>query len=136
MSFNSKIYEYFFPSKVYRCACVSQIIDNCYDHGLYSFTEIVDELSTHRFLDNNNSKVFSTKCGSLKKDCIILCEKHLGIVLFAMKKYSCTNLPQETNTTIVYNLGKKETYCTGCIKHYMQLMYHYFYFVDFNIKRS
>ena len=136
MSFNRSKYEYFFPLKVYRCACLGEIIQNCYDHGLYSFTEIFDELSTHSFLDNDDSKIFAVKCGNLKRDCIFVCEKHLGIVLFAKKTFSCTDVPQPTNTTITYNFDKKETYCVGCIKHCLQLMYNYFYYVNFDLKCS
>ena len=136
MSFNRAKYEYFFPSKVFRCACLGQIIENCRDNGLYSFTEIVDELSNHTFLDSDYSKVFAVKCGNLNRDCIFVCEKHLGIVLFVKKTFSCTDVPQLTNTTITYNFGKKETYCVGCIKHYLKLMYNYFYYVNFDLKCS
>ena len=127
MSFNRAKYEYFFPSKVFRCACLGQIIDNCRDNGLYSFTEIVDELSNQTFLDNDDNKIFAVKCGELNRDCIFVCKKHLGIVLFAKKTFSCTDNPQPANTTISYNDGKKETYCIGCIKHNLKLMYNYFY---------
>ena len=92
MSFNRLKYEYFFPSKVFRCACLGQIIENCCDNGHYSFTEIVDELNNHTFLDNDDNKIFSVKCGELNRDCIFVCEKHLGIVLFAKKKFSCTDI--------------------------------------------
>ena len=136
MSFNRAKYEYFFPSKVFRCACLGEIIENCCNNGYYSFTEIVDELSKHSFLDNTDNKVFSVKCGELNRDCIFVCEKHLGIVLFAKKTFSCTDVPQPTNTTITYNFGKKETYCVGCIKHYLQLMYDYFYYVNFDLKQD
>ena len=131
MSFNRAKYEYFFPAKVFRCACLSEIIQKCHDNGYFSFTEIVDELTEHTFLDNTDSKVFSVKCGELKKDCIFVCEKHLAIVVFAKKHFSCTDVPQATNMAITYDLGKKETYCTGCIKHYLQIMYNYFYHINF-----
>ena len=136
MSFNRAKYEYFFPSKVFRCACLGQIIDNCRDNGLYSFTEIVDELSNQTFLDNDDNKIFAVKCGELNRDCIFVCKKHLGIVLFAKKTFSCTDNPQPANTTISYNDGKKETYCIGCIKHNLKLMYNYFYHVNFDLKCS
>ena len=136
MSFNRAKYEYFFPSKVFRCACLGQIIDNCRDNGLYSFTEIVDKLNSNSFFDNDDSKIFSVKCGELNSAFIFVCEKHLGIVIFAKKTFSCTDNPQPVNTTISYNDGKKETYCIGCIKHYLKLMYNYFYHVNFDLKSS
>ena len=136
MSFNRAKYEYFFPSKVFRCACLGQIIDNCRDNGLYSFTEIVDKLNSNSFFDNDDSKIFSVKCGELNSAFIFVCEKHLGIVIFAKKTFSCTDNPQPVNTTISYNDGKKETYCIGCIKHYLKLMYNYFYHINFDLKSS
>ena len=136
MSFNRAKYEYFFPSKVFRCACLGQIIDNCRDNGLYSFTEIVDKLNSNSFFDNDDSKIFSVKCGELNSAFIFVCEKHLGIVIFAKKTFLCTDNPQPVNTTISYNDGKKETYCIGCIKHYLKLMYNYFYHVNFDLKSS
>ena len=134
--FNRLKYEYFFPLKVYRCACLGQIIENCCDNGLYFFTENFDEISTHTFLDNDDNKIFAVKCGNLKRDCIFVCEKHLGIVFFAKKTFSCTDVPQPTNTTVTYDDGKKETDCVGCIKHYLQLTYKYFYYVNFDLKCS
>ena len=136
MSFNRSKYEYFFPSKVFRCVCLAQIIEKCCDNGYYSLTEIVDEISSHTFLDKDDNKIFSVKCGKQNRDCVFACKTHLGIVLFAKKKFSCTDIPSQTNTTITYNDGKKETYCVGCIKHYLKLMYHYFYFVNFDLKCS
>ena len=135
MSFNRSKYEYFFPSKAYRCACLGELIDKCADNGYFSFTEIVDELTNHTFLDNDNEEILAVKCGELNRDCIFVCENHLGIVLFAKKTFSCTDNPQPTNTTITYNTGK-ETYCVGCIKHYLKSMYHYFYYVNFDLKCS
>ena len=136
MPFSRQNYEYFFPSKVYRCACLGEVIDNCFDNGCYSFTEIYDEVSSFS-LSNNITKVFSIKCGDFKKDALFVCENHLGIVLFAKKKYSCTEQSTETNTTISYTNGdcldKKETYCTGCIRHYLRLTYYYFYHKNFDL---
>ena len=136
MSFNREKYEYFFPSKVYRCVCVAGVIQKCFDEDSYSLAEIVDELNNHSFFDEEKKKVFSIKCGDQNKDCIFMCETHLSIVLFAKKQFACTDLPTLENTTITYSDGKKETFCKGCIKHYLKTMYHYFYFHDFNLECS
>ena len=137
MSFDRMKYEYFFPSKVFRCACLGEIIQKCCDNGLYPFTEIIDKISKFNFIDDDeNNKVFAVKCGEKSKDCIFTCEKHLSIVLFAKNNFSCTDIPTETNITVTYCCGKKETYCVGCIRHYLKLMYHYFYFVNFDLKFS
>ena len=135
MSFNKQNYEYFSPSKVYRCAYLGEVIDNCFDNGCHSFTEIYDEVSSFSF-SNGISKVFSTECDDLKKDVVFVCDNHLAIVLLAKKKYSCTDEVTETNTTIIYTTGnyldKKETYCTGCIRHYLRLTYYYFHHKNFD----
>ena len=136
MSFNRSKYEYFFPSKVFWCACLGAIIENCCDNGIYSFTDIIDEIAKHNFIDDDKNKVFAAKCGEQSKDCIFTCEKHLAIILFAKKKFSCTDIPNEANITVTYCCGKEETYCVGCIRHYLKLMYHYFYFVNFDLKFS
>ena len=135
MSFNREKYEYFFPSKVYRCACLGGIIQNTYDHGHYSLPEIVDDITEHSFFDEKK-KVFSVKCGAENKECIFVCETHLSIVLIAKKEFACTDVEGPENITVVYSDGKKETFCKSCIKHYLKIIYNYFVFVDFNLKCS
>ena len=134
MSFNREKYENFFSSKVYRCVCLTVAIEKCFDEGNYSMVEIVDELNNYPFLDQNKNKIFSIKCGEENKDCIFICEDHLAVVLFAKKEIVCTDIPSLVHTTISYCSGKKETYCKGCIKHYLKTMYNYFYFVNFDLK--
>ena len=136
MSFNREKYKNFFPSKVYRCVCVTGVIQECSDNGSYSLPEIVDEINNHSFFDEEKKKVFSIKYGDENKDCIFICETHLSIVLFAKKQFACTDAPSLENTTIAYCDGKKETFCKGCIKHYLKSMYNYFYFNDFDLKCS
>ena len=134
MSFNRTKYEYFFPSKVFCCACLGEIIKKCYDHGIYSFTDIIDKIVRHNFIDDDKNKIFAVKCGEQCKDCIFTCEKHLSIILIAKKKFSYTDIPSETNITVTYCCSKEETYCVSCIKHYLKLRYTYFYFCQFWFK--
>ena len=136
MSFNREKYENFFLSKVYRCVCIANVIQGCFDNGSYSLPEIVDEINDHSFFGEEKKKVFSIKCGDENKDCIFICETHLSIVLFAKKQFACTDGPSLENTTIAYCDGKKETFCKGCIKHYLKILYDYFYFNDFDLKCS
>ena len=136
MSFNREKYENFFPSKVYRCVCIANVIQRCFDNGSYSLPEIVDEINDHSFFGEEKKKVFSIKCGDENKDCIFICETHLSIVLFAKKQFACTDGPSLENTTIAYCDGKKETFCKGCIKHYLKILYNYFYFNYFDLKCS
>ena len=136
MSFNREKYENFFPSKVYRCVCVAGVIQECFENGSYSLPEIVDEINNHSFFDEEKKKVFSIKCGDENKDCIFICITHLSIVLFAKKQFACTDAVSLENTTIAYSDGKNETFCKGCIKHYLKSMYNCFYFNDFDLKCS
>ena len=136
MSFISTKNEYFFPSRVFRCASLGAIVEKCCQEGIFALVDIADKVSRHYFVDDDKNKVFVVKCGNQSKDCIFTCEKHLSIILIAKRKYLCTENPNQTNITVTYTCNKKETYCTGCIRHYLKLMYHYFYFVDFDLKFS
>ena len=80
--------------------------------------------------------MFSVKFGAENKECIFVCETHLSVVLLAKKEFACTDVEGPENITAVYSDGKKETFCKGCIKHYLKIMYNYFVFVDFNLKCS
>ena len=135
MSFNREKYEYFFPSKVYHCVCVAEVVQKCLEEDKFSLVDIVDEISEQSFFKTEKNKVFSIKCGEENKDALFICENHLAIVLFAKKKFWCTEEPSLTNITLTYDDGKK-TFCKGCIKHYLKTMYTYFYFHDFNLKCS
>ena len=136
MSVRSKN-EYFFPSKVFRCACLGEIVQNCFDEGIYAMVDIADQISKYTFdVEDEQNKVFVVKVGEKSKDCIFTCGKHLSIIIFAKRDFTCTDKPSETNVTVTYSCGKEETYCNGCIRHYLKLMYEYFYYVDFNLKFS
>ena len=59
MSFNREKYQYFFPSKVYRCVCVADVIQKCFDERDHSLVEIFDEIDKYSFFDENKKKVFA-----------------------------------------------------------------------------
>ena len=44
MPYDRRKYEYFFPHKVYRYACLRQIITYCYNNGIYALSDIIDEI--------------------------------------------------------------------------------------------
>ena len=131
MESNRQKYEYFFPRKVYRCACLSHVIQESFDNGDQSLVDILENIKKFDFLDVAElDKVFCVKCGNGNKDCIFVCVRHLAIVLLVKRKFVCTQTENAGTATVVFD-GKKEIYCKGCIKHYLKLMFHYFYFVDF-----
>ena len=133
MGFNCQKYEFSFPRKVYQCACLSEVIQKSLDNGNHSLVDILDNIKSFNFYDDSllAEKVFSRECGDGNKDYIFVCEKHLAIVLIAKRQFVCTQTKNSETSTLKYVGGKKETYCKGCIKHYLKLMFHYFYFVDF-----
>ena len=136
MSFNREKYEYFFPSKVYQRVCVADVVQKCLEEEKFSLVDIVEEINEHSFFRTDKNKVFSIKCEEENKDALFICENHLVVVLFAKKKFWCSEKPSLTNTTLTCSDGKTETFCTGCIKHYLKIMYVYFYFHDFDLKCS
>ena len=136
MTLNREKNAYFFPSKVYRCACLGQTVDYCFENDLNPFNEIHDEINSFVLSNGDMDKVFTTKCGENKKDCIFVCQKHLAIVILAKKTYSCTEKPKFDNTTVFYNSvdgnsSTTETFCSGCIRYYLRLTFEYFYHKDF-----
>ena len=131
MESNRQKYEYFFPRKVYCCACLSHVIQESFDNGDHSLVDILENIKKFDFLDVAElDKVFCVKCGNDNKDCIFVCVRHLAIVLLVKRKFVCTQTENAGTATVVFD-GKKEIYCKGCIKQYLKLMFHYFYFVDF-----
>ena len=65
MESNRQKYEYFFPRKVYRCACLSHVIQESFDDG--------NNIKKFGFLDVTElHKVFCVKCGNDNKDCIFV----------------------------------------------------------------
>ena len=125
-------YEYFLPRKVYQCVCLFQAIEESFDSGEHSLVEILNNIKNFKFIAHYYeplAKVSCVTCGDERKDCIFVCEKHLAIVLLAKRKFVYTEIEREHTAAVEYD-GKKEVYCKGCIKHYLRLMFNYFYFVD------
>ena len=125
-------YEYFLPRKVYQCVCLFQAIEESFDSGEHSLVEILNNIKNFKFIAHYYeplAKVSCVTCGDERKDCIFVCEKHLAIVLLAKRKFVCTQSENSETATVEFD-GKKEIYCKGCIKHYLRLMFNYFYFAD------
>ena len=126
-------YEYFLPRKAYQCVCLFQAIEESFDSGEHSLVEILNNIKNFKFIAHYYEPLTKVSCvtsGDERKDCIFVCEKHLAIVLLAKRKFVYTEIEREHTAAVEYD-GKKEVYCKGCIKHYLRLMFNYFYFVDF-----
>ena len=75
MESNRQKYEYFSPRKVYRCACLSHVIQESFDDGNHSLVDVLDNIKNFDFLDIAElDKIFCVKCGNCfackKKICL------------------------------------------------------------------
>ena len=77
-----------------------------------------------------SARIFSTRVGKNKEHCLFTCEQHLKTVLLGVDKNMCIS-PENDDTVCVEYSDVKEVYCKDCLKHYMRLLYSYFYFVEF-----
>ena len=126
---NSK-FEFLFPKRVYRCPCLHAAIEECFNNEDYSIADISHYLKDVDSKNVLSSRVFSTRVGENKEHCLFTCEQHLKTVLLASEKNVCVS-PENDNTVSFEYSYKKEVYCKNCLKHYMRLLYFYFYFVEF-----
>ena len=117
--------------------CYCRQTNKCALCQLCSFLEDqkIDGLPPKKFLQkfyNDRVKflIFSTRVGENKEHCLFTCEQHLKTVLLALEKNVCIS-PENDNTVSFEYSYKKEVYCKNCLKHYMRLLYFYFYFVEF-----
>ena len=135
MQLNREKHANFFPLKVYRCPCLLSVIDECHENDLNSYVEIHDEVRDFILEKGDIAKVFAVKCGENLKDCVFCCQRHLGIIIFGVKKYDCTYNQFLDNLTIYYNESETvcvgKTFCKGCIKNYLRKSISYFYFKEF-----
>ena len=124
----------FFPEKVYRCPCLMQVIDECFENEQNLFVEIHDEVVSF-VLERGLPKVYALKCGEELKDCILSCEKHASIMVLEKKKIDCTADFSFESLTIYFNEDKNKvvgkTFCKGCVKKYLRDSISYFYFKEF-----
>ena len=126
---NSK-FEFLFPKRVYRCPCLHAAIEECFNNEDYSIADICRYLKDVDSKNVLSSRIFSTRVGENKEHCLFTCEQHLKTVLLASEKNVCVS-PENDNTVSFEYSYKKEVYCKNCLKHYMRLLYFYFYFVEF-----
>ena len=126
---NSK-FEFLFPKRVYRCPCLHAAIEECFNNEDYSIADICRYLKDVDSKNVLSSRIFSTRVGENKEHCLFTCEQHLKTVLLASEKNVCVSPENDDTVSFEYSY-KKEVYCKNCLKHYMRLLYFYFYFVEF-----
>ena len=124
-------YSSFFPRKVYRCPpCLLNPIKKISNAGRkYNLTEIICFVQAFNYkISLLSDKIFCTKVGDCKEDCLIICKQHLIVVLLALKKFRCM-----TDSEDDFKISEaKESFCSGCIRTYMRRMTSYFYFNNIN----
>ena len=128
MVYDRRKYEYFFPKKVYRCACLGKVISSCFQHGIYALSDIIDEIKE---TECTETKIFCVKCGQHDENVVFSCADHMSVLVIVAMRYKCTELPNETNITV-----SGQTYCRGCIRKCLREMYYYYHFLNFDLQFS
>ena len=131
--YDRRKYEYFFPRKVYRCACLGHVITSCLHDGIYALADILDEIKQTQC--NETKKIFCVKCGRNDQHVVFTFADHMSILIIVAKRYDCTELPNTKNVTVNIFNGSK-TYCCGCIRKYLREMYNYYHYLNFDLPFS
>ena len=119
-------YEFFFPKKVYCCFYILNPVDQSFQSGEHSLADILYSIINFEYsLSLLSGNIFCTKVGEKRKDCLIICQAHLAIVLLSNRKFLCTSDDEET--VRIRSNQKEELFCTGCVKQYFRQMYSYFF---------
>ena len=128
---NREKWSKFNPRFVYRCSCLGDIIEFCYEKNLKSFLQIHDELLTY-VLENGLTRIFTAKCGEDLKDVIFSCENCSGIMVFVKKKFDCTARPSfETLRLQLDPEDNEKNFCKYCVKKYLRETFFYFKSLEF-----
>ena len=128
---NREKWSKFNPHFVYRCSCLGDIIQLCYEKNFKSFLQIHDEIF-HYVLENELKPIFTAKCGENLKDVIFCCEHCAGIMVFAKKKFDCTARPSfETLRLQIDPEDLEKNYCKYCVKKYLRETFFYFKSIEF-----
>ena len=128
MVYDRRKYEYFFPKKVYRCACLGKVISSCFQHGIYALSDIIDGIKETEYTE---TKILCVKCGQHDENVVFSCADHMSVLVIVAMRYKCTELPNETNITV-----SGQTYCRGCIRKCLREMYYYYHFLNFDLQFS
>ena len=99
----------FFPEKVYRCDCLTEVITSCLANQVYSLTGICQKVN-----EIDGRKIYCVRCGENNQHIVLSCRDHMPMVIFA---YSPTPISISDET---------EKCCLICIKKYLEKNYHIF----------
>ena len=85
MTYDRRKYEYYFPRKVYRCACLGQVITHYLHNVIYALSDIIDEIKQIKYDGDENKKIFCVKCGDNISDVVFTCGDHMTVLIFVAK---------------------------------------------------
>ena len=122
-------YKYFFPEKVYRCACLGRVIASCLVDEIYSLVDICKKVN-----ETSCEKIYCVKYGENKENAIFSCGDHMPLIIFAVETYN-TQSSDQTSGTISFR-DETKTYCSICVKKYLQKMYYFFEHINFKLKHK
>ena len=108
------------------------MIEECLDNDEESFLDIICYLN---HFDHKNGlllpRIFSSIVGQNKEHCFFVCEAHLRNVILGVRDFKCTTSENDEETVCVDCYSKKELYCPGYVRHYIELMYNCFFLFIF-----
>ena len=116
-------YKKFFPKKVYRCDCLARVITSCLANDIYSLVYICIKVNNQTI----HEKIYCVKCGKNRQSAIFSCGDHMPMVIFAVETSQSTGISLRDET---------KTYCSICVKKYLQENYYFFGHVNFKLKHK
>ena len=100
MVYDRRKYEYFFPKKVYRCACLGKVITSCFQHGIYALSDIIDEIKESEC--TQTKKIFCVKCGQHNENVVFTCADHMSVLVLLQSVISVVNYLMKETLLLVY----------------------------------
>ena len=100
MVYDRQKYEYFFAKKVYRCACLGEVITSCFQHGIYALSDIIDEIKESEC--TQTKKIFCVKCGQHNENVVFTCADHMSVLVLLQSVISVVNYLMKETLLLVY----------------------------------
>ena len=70
----------FFPEKVYRCDCLSEVISSCLANNVCSIMDIFKKVN-----ELDGETIFCVKCGENEQNTVLSCSYHMPMAIFAVQ---------------------------------------------------
>ena len=100
MVYDRQKYEYFFAKKVYRCACLGEVMTSCFQHGIYALSDIIDEIKESEC--TQTKKIFCVKCGQHNENVVFTCADHMSVLVLLQSVISVVNYLMKETLLLVY----------------------------------